>query len=81
VAFVAHVHSIPSIANHIMHPRLLTKLLTSYTVSSLLRLPMEARTHRLWEEGTGQGLVVGSCEHCDEPSGSIKYWEYLGSTR
>jgi hypothetical protein len=24
--------------------------------------------------GSGQGLVVGSCEHGNEPSGSIKCW-------
>jgi hypothetical protein len=26
---------------------------------------------------TGQGLVVGSCSHRNEPSGSIKGWEFL----
>jgi hypothetical protein len=24
-----------------------------------------------------QGLVEGSCEHVNEPLGSIKYWEIL----
>jgi hypothetical protein len=27
--------------------------------------------------GSGYGLVAGSCEHNNEPLGSIKYWEYL----
>jgi len=27
--------------------------------------------------GSGQGLVVGPCEHGNETSGSIKGWEFL----
>jgi hypothetical protein len=27
--------------------------------------------------GSGQGQVAGSCEHGNEPSGSIKYGEFL----
>jgi hypothetical protein len=27
--------------------------------------------------GIGQGPVEGSCEHGNEPMGSIKYWEIL----
>jgi hypothetical protein len=27
--------------------------------------------------GLGQGPVEGSCEHRNEPSGSINYWENL----
>jgi len=27
--------------------------------------------------GSGQGPVVGSCEHSNESSGSIKVWEFL----
>jgi hypothetical protein len=27
--------------------------------------------------GSGLGLVEGSCERCNEPSGSIKWWEVL----
>jgi hypothetical protein len=27
--------------------------------------------------GSGQGPVEGSCEHGNEPSGSIKFWEVL----
>jgi hypothetical protein len=25
--------------------------------------------------GLGQGTVAGSCEHVNEPSGSVKCWE------
>jgi hypothetical protein len=27
--------------------------------------------------GSGYGSEAGSCEHDNEPSGSIKYWEIL----
>jgi hypothetical protein len=27
--------------------------------------------------GSGLGPVVGSCEHSNEPSGSIKVWEFI----
>jgi hypothetical protein len=33
--------------------------------------------HRLDQSGSGQEQVVGSCEYGDEPSGSIKYGEFL----
>jgi hypothetical protein len=33
--------------------------------------------HRLDLSGRGQGQVAGSCEYGDEPSGSIKYEEFL----
>jgi hypothetical protein len=29
------------------------------------------------DSGSGQGPVEGSCEHSNEPSGSIKCWEVL----
>jgi hypothetical protein len=31
----------------------------------------------LGRSGSGYGPVEGSCEHGDEPSGSIKCWEVL----
>jgi hypothetical protein len=31
----------------------------------------------IWEPSSGQGPVEGSCEHGNEPSGSIKCWEIL----
>jgi hypothetical protein len=31
--------------------------------------------YRLDWYGSGQGPVEGPCEHGNEPSGSIKYWE------
>ena len=33
--------------------------------------------HRLNRSGSGQRQVAGSCECGDEPSGSIKYGEFL----
>jgi hypothetical protein len=33
--------------------------------------------HGLDQSGSGKGLVAGSCEYGDEPSGSIKYGEFL----
>jgi hypothetical protein len=33
--------------------------------------------YKLDGSGSGQGPVEGSCEHGNEPSGSIKCWEVL----
>jgi hypothetical protein len=33
--------------------------------------------HGLDSSGSGHGAVEGSCEHGNEPSGSIKCWETL----
>jgi hypothetical protein len=30
-----------------------------------------------WYVWTGSGPVEDSCEHGDEPTGSLKYWEVL----
>jgi hypothetical protein len=29
--------------------------------------------------GSGKGLVVSFCEHCDDPSGSTDEWNFLAS--
>jgi hypothetical protein len=43
---------------------------------------MDLKRNRIGEygvdsSGSGQGPVVSSCEHGNEPSGSIKYWEII----
>jgi hypothetical protein len=35
--------------------------------------------YKLDQSGLGQGPVEGSCEHGNEPSGSIKFWKFLSS--
>jgi hypothetical protein len=45
----------------------------------ILRRILENRIgwYGLDSSGSGQGPVEGSCEHCNEPSGSIKFREVL----
>jgi hypothetical protein len=40
--------------------------------------PLGRPTYRLDSSGSGQGLVVSSCEHSNEPSDSTEGGEFLG---
>jgi hypothetical protein len=40
-----------------------------------IKIDLKMGWYGLDRSGSGQGRVEGSCEHGDEPSGSLKCWE------
>jgi hypothetical protein len=51
---------------------------TKFVPESLkLKIPLGTHTHRLDASVSGWGSVEGSCEHGNEPSGSIRGGEFI----
>jgi hypothetical protein len=53
------------------------KTTMKYTLNILVNVTFACSPNVLDLSGSGYGPVERSCEHGNEPSGSIKYWEIL----